>query len=182
MAEERDDPEQFFNLEVTTSKGTKYSIESNEGYITLFAVLPLLNGVAQYYYDAIEHISHVYKYTLVPIVYPFMTESATMALIRPAKDAKTILLMSGSSTSLSSSSIDNNNHADPNTSTLQYLLSRPIVAGNDQHVELDTDRPTIFLISHDGMYVERLIAPTMETIERRIKVYEQAMNFDPKEL
>jgi hypothetical protein len=176
MAEERDDPEQFFNLNVeTTSRGSDgpaYSMENNEGYITLFAVLPLLRGVSQYYYDAIEHMSHVYKYTLVPIVFPYRTDQATMALISQAQNSRTKVLLSGPSSS------DDN----PNMNTLKYLLTRTIVAGNNEDLELATDRPTIFLISHDGMFIERLIAPTMETIERRIKVYEQAMNMEPKDL
>ena len=191
MAEERDDPQQFFNLHVTTSKGTRYSLENNEGYITLFAVVPMMKGVSQYYYDVIEHISMVYKYTLVSIVYPYQNpKSATISFIRPTKNeekvAKTILLMSGpppspspAEASSSSSSSSSSGDVDSNTLTLKYLLSRTIVAGNNRDVlELATDRPTIFLISHDGMYIERLIAPTMETIERRIKVYEQAMDYD----
>mmetsp|Transcript_23043 Transcript_23043/g.54688 ORF Transcript_23043/g.54688 Transcript_23043/m.54688 type:complete len:294 (+) Transcript_23043:127-1008(+) len=179
MAEERDDPEQFFNFHIVTSKGSTYSIESNEGYITLFAVLPMMSGVSQYYYDVIEHIRGVYKYTLVSMVYPYQNpKSATMAFIRPAKDAKTISLMSGPPTTTTSPNTETTPDDDANTVTLNYLLSRTIVAGNDRDVELATDRPTIFLISHDGMFIERLVSPTMETIERRIKVYEQAMNFD----
>ena len=171
MAEERDDPEQFFNLHVVSSKGSVHSLENNEGYITLFAVVPMMRGVSQYYYDVIEHIRMVYKYTVVSIVYPYQNpKSATISLIRPANDAKTITLMSGPPPS--------SDDDDGNTVTLNYLLSRTIVAGNDRDVELATDRPTIFLISHDGMFIERLVAPTMETIERRIKVYEQAMDFD----
>mmetsp|Transcript_23042 Transcript_23042/g.54687 ORF Transcript_23042/g.54687 Transcript_23042/m.54687 type:complete len:294 (+) Transcript_23042:127-1008(+) len=179
MAEERDDPEQFFNFQVVTSKGSTYSIDNNDGYITLFAVLPMMSGVSQYYYDAIEHIRGVYRYTLVSMVYPYQNpKSATMAFIRPAKDAKTISLMSGPPTTTTSPNTETTPDDDANTVTLNYLLSRTIVAGNDRDVELATDRPTIFLISHDGMFIERLVAPTMETIERRIKVYEQAMNFD----
>lgn len=170
MAEEREDPEQFYQLEVTKSKGDTYSLEDNEGYITIFAVLPLLPGMAQYYYDAIEHMSHVYKYTLVPMILPYRTDRANLALIQPVKIAKSMLLKT------MSTSDETNNDA------LNYLLSRPVAAGNNQDLELAKDRPTIFLISHNGMFIERLVAPTMETMERRVKVYEQAMSMEPKDL
>ena len=36
--------------------------------------------------------------------------------------------------------------------------------------------PNIFLISHTGMFIERLVSPTMEMIERRLKVHLRAMD------
>ena len=61
MAEQRHDPDQFYNFQVVTSKGKTHTLEDHEGYITIVAIVPLLPGVAQYYYDVIEHMSHVYK-------------------------------------------------------------------------------------------------------------------------
>jgi hypothetical protein len=204
MAEERSDPEQFFNLKATairqrignhdggSSTGgggspggtTVISMEDNEGYITLYAVLPLLRGMAQYYYDAIEHIARVYKYTLVPMILPYpatatssssddgdaRTESdASPVALSPVPGSKSILLQPPPTPS-----------ADDQPDVLKYVLSRQVVAGN--HFDGDTlalDRPTIFLISHNGMFIERLVAPTMETMERRIKVYEHVMEERP---
>jgi hypothetical protein len=160
MAEERSDPEQFYLLETTNRDGKIISLEDNEGYVTLFAALPLLPGMAPFYYDVIEHIAEVYKYTLVPMIFPITIEgnSASLDSLPHKAHSKTILLENGSSSN----------------SVLQYLLTRQVVAGN-QALELTLDRPTIFLVSHTGMYIEQLPAPTMELLERRIKVHEWAM-------
>jgi hypothetical protein len=177
MAEERNDPEQLFQLHVTkynggdASKTSTVSLEDNEGYLTLFAVLPLLPGMAQYYYDAIDHISKVYKYTLVPIILPIIVptdedsdqQKHTKGLpnLKPLNDSKCVLLQP---------------EKDAQTnSVLRYLLSRTPVAGNSQ-LQFTADRPTIFLVSHTGMYIERIVAPTMELMELRIKVHELSMS------
>lgn len=161
MAEERGDPEQFYLLEATQSDGESITLEDNEGYVTLFAVLPLLPGMAPYYFDAIEHIAQVYKYTLVPMILPLSVEGNSDSLdALPTKiSSKTTVLEKGST-------------SHP---ILQYLRTRQVVAGN-QGLELTLDRPTIFLVSHTGMYIEQLAAPTIELLERRIKVHEWAMS------
>jgi hypothetical protein len=161
MAEERSNPDQFYLLEITKRDGTVISLEDNEGYVTLFAALPLLPGMAPYYYDSIEHIAEVYKYTLVPMILPIPVEEGGVSLDSlPFKAySKTILLENGFS-------------SNP---VLQYLLTRQVVAGN-QSLEFTLDRATIFLVSHTGMYIEQLPAPTMELLERRIKVHEWAMS------
>mmetsp|Transcript_2393 Transcript_2393/g.5533 ORF Transcript_2393/g.5533 Transcript_2393/m.5533 type:complete len:242 (-) Transcript_2393:112-837(-) len=80
MAEERNDPEQFFELRgrraasavgAKSNHGSEISLEGNEGYITMFAVVPMLPGMAEYYYHAIEHIAQVYKYTVVAMILPY---------------------------------------------------------------------------------------------------------------
>jgi hypothetical protein len=161
MAEERDDPEQFYLLEATKHNGKSITLENNEGYVTLFAVLPMLPGMASYYYDAIEHIAEVYKYTLVPMILPITVEESSKGLqsLLPKSNSKTIVLENGSI-------------SHP---ILQYLRTRQVVAGN-QALQFTLDRPTIFLVSHTGMYIEQLAAPTMELLERRIKVHEWAMS------
>lgn len=163
MAEERDDPEQFYHLEATKSDGKYFSLEENEGYVTLFAVLPLLPGMASYYYDVIEHIAQVCKYTLVPIILPVEIEGNNHGLdALPSKaHPKTIVLENGTATS---------HHP-----IVHYLLTRRVAAGN-QSLQLTMDRPAIFLVSHTGMFIEHLASPTMELLERRIKVHEWAMS------
>ena len=159
MAEERDDPEAFYLLEATRHNGKSMTLEDNEGYVTLFAVLPLLPGMAPYYYDAIEHMAQVYKYTLVPMILPIAVDDSNLKSLPQRPDGKTILLQNGG----------------VNNPVLQYLLSRKMVAGNAE-IQFSLDRPTIFLVSHTGMFIERLVAPTMEVMERRLKVHEWAMS------
>jgi hypothetical protein len=158
MAEERGDPEQFYLLKTMHSNGKTVSLEDNEGYVTLFAVLPLLPGMAPYYRDAIEHMAEVYKYTLVPMILPIPVDGSGLDNLPQRPDAKSVMLQNG----------------DASNPVLQYLMSRKVVAGNHA-LQFSLDRATIFLISHTGMFIERLVAPTMEVMERRHKVHEWAM-------
>mmetsp|Transcript_30849 Transcript_30849/g.33183 ORF Transcript_30849/g.33183 Transcript_30849/m.33183 type:complete len:260 (+) Transcript_30849:51-830(+) len=187
MAEERNKPEQLYDLYVKRSVATTntdddvISLEDNEGYITLYAVIPMLPGMAQYYYDAIEHIAHIYKYTLVAMILPCYDKSAS-------SPSSSIL-----QSIIDSSSGDNNNKktksilleeheiggTKPNP-VLKYLLSREIVAGNsnfsNNNESVLMTRPNIFIISHTGMFIERIVSPTIEMIERRLKVHILAMD------
>jgi hypothetical protein len=209
MAEERTDPDQFYQLTVNrvsavggidSVKGSDMSLEDNEGYVTLYAVLPMLPGMAEYYYEAIEHIAQVYKYTLVAMIQPYYDTTDEQDDSRPSSstsllksivevrrresrgkketEAKSILLTGCDARQQSENEV------------LEYLLSREVVAGtldpenhdgqNGNGDILLLTRPNIFIVSHTGMFIERVVSPTMETIERRIKVHELSMedNFE----
>ena len=71
---ETEEPESFWELEVKVSDGKKMSFERYEGYVTLVVVLPLMPGMAQYYYDMLEHIHKVYPFTIEIIVIPVRRE------------------------------------------------------------------------------------------------------------
>lgn len=180
MAEEKKHPEQFFNLKATRQVVTNddrgvvststMSMEDNEGYITLYAILPIRPGMAQYYYDAIEHVAQVYRYTLVAMILPYPAVTPDDGI-----DGETLSAVAKSKSIL----LEQPSTLSDQPDILRYLLSREVVAGNQFDSTLALDRPTIFLISHNGMYIERLVAPTMETLERRVKVYESVMEEGP---
>lgn len=209
MSEERTDPEQFYELHAnratTTNnntniiKGDAVSLEDNEGYITLYAVLPMLPGMAQYYYDAIEHIAHVYKYTLVTMILPYYntdnheseSSSTSSTILRSILDLRKDDNDNKNTKSILLEAYDARQKSD--NTILEYLLTREVVAGNldfdNDNENPDNDyndndnmllmtRPNIFLVSHNGMFIERIVSPTMELIERRIKVHELAMEDD----
>lgn len=193
MAEERGDPEQLYELKVKKipvavnaeyDKGTDMSLEDNEGYITMYAVLPMLPGMAEYYYKAIEHIAHVYKYTLVAMILPYYDTaseqdgSVSLSILETILDSRSTemksILLTGYDV-----------EQKPENEVLKYLLSRQVVAGtldpdNNASSEANDNkllmtRPNIFLVSHTGMFIERVVSPTMQMMERRIKVHELTM-------
>jgi hypothetical protein len=207
MAEQRSDPEQFYELHAKRVAGTNYnkgsdmSLEDNEGYITLYAVLPMLSGMAEYYYDTIEHISKVYKYSLVAMILPYYDTTNEQDDSKPSSSTSILQSIVGSRSSrethgkketktksilLTGYDVQQNAHNE----VLEYLLTREVVAGTldpqypDRHYDNDNTllitRPNIFIVSHTGMFIERVVSPTMEVIERRIKVHELAMeeNFE----
>ena len=153
MAEERSDAERFYELRTkrastagsSSDDGSGISLEENEGYITMYAVLPMLPGMAQYYYNAIEHIAHVYKYTLMAMILPLYNTAEE-------RDDTGLSTNSSSSTAILRSILDsrkdagNNNKKNVGTKSivleghdanrqesdneiLEYLRTREVVAG-----------------------------------------------------
>eukprot|EP00537_Pseudo-nitzschia_pungens_P011701 CAMPEP_0172389008 /NCGR_PEP_ID=MMETSP1061-20121228/5998_1 /TAXON_ID=37318 /ORGANISM="Pseudo-nitzschia pungens, Strain cf. pungens" /LENGTH=228 /DNA_ID=CAMNT_0013119045 /DNA_START=416 /DNA_END=1102 /DNA_ORIENTATION=- len=221
MAEERNDPEQFFELRgrraasavgAKSNHGSEISLEGNEGYITMFAVVPMLPGMAEYYYHAIEHIAQVYKYTVVAMILPYGDGSslgaATLRSILDLRNddhdddndndndgrAKSILLEGHDDAQQQQQQQGSTTRTNE---ILEYLRTRKVVAGSlginprwsdndaatDQKISgaeqnLLLTLPNIFLVAHSGMFIERMLSPTMEIIERRIKVHELAMDND----
>jgi hypothetical protein len=191
MAEQRTDPEQLYELHAKRSDDVSMSLEENEGYVTLYAVIPMLPGMAQYYYDAVEHIAHIYKYTLVAMILPYYDDDQSTA-----SSPSSSILQSITDNSLGDNNNNNNNNKKKTKSilleghqrggnvpnpVLEYLLSREVVAGNfnlnnNNNESILMTTPNIFLISHTGMFIERMVSPTMEMIERRLKVHLRAMD------
>eukprot|EP00536_Pseudo-nitzschia_multiseries_P009031 jgi/Psemu1/241747/estExt_Genewise1.C_2440050 len=205
MAEERNDPKQFYDFRAKrATAASDMSLEENEGYITLFAVLPIRPGMTQYYYNAIEHIANVYKYTVVAMILPVhgVAEEQEQEQDDNANGSSTTTASLSDNAAIMASILESRN--DPaygksraksilleeydigsksKNEILEYMRTRPVIAGVLHHGEPEEsmDRtlfmrmPNIFLVSHNGMFIERMISPTMETIERRIKVHELAM-------
>jgi hypothetical protein len=180
------DPEDLYRLQVTKHEhdGTsKLELEDFEGYVTMYAVLPLLPGMAQFYYELLEHVQGIYKYTVQTLVEPHkvvpdvVVDDSTnsndddddMSILEPLPNAKTILLQPS----------QNNEASD----LLQYMLEAgELMAGNDYGSTFHGDRVTIFLVSADGKFIERLISPTMTLLERRIAVFLKQLEWKPSEL
>ncbi len=166
MAEIHQDPEIFFQMEVTPAADSDLSLEDFEGYVTIYAVIPThFPGMAKFYYDMLEHIASVYPFTVQFLVLPWQSQDDTtndmndlFALQRYQKRHAVIL-----------------EPVFQPTTVLNYLLEAKIVAGND-NAYLKEDRVTIFLVSSDGIYVERLLSPTITLLERRIGVYLQQLS------
>jgi hypothetical protein len=165
MAELREDPQAFFQLTAAQANGKELSLEDYEGYVTVFAVIPATYpGMAKFYYDMLEHIASVYPFTVQFIVLPWQSkddpeEGGIDAVFAPHryKKPKVVLLEEVPAP------------ARP-TEALDYLLSAQIVAGNGDK-SLKDDRVTIFLVTSDGMFVEKLISPTITLLERRLQFF-----------
>ena len=168
IAEIFDDPESFFELTVTKADGQKKSLEDYEGYVTVFSVIPsTFPGMSRFYYDVLEHIASVYPFTVQFVVLPWQSDGKTdlnAAFGRNRyKNPRVVLLEEVRAP------------ARP-TEVLDYLLEAKITAGNNADASLWDDRVTTFLVSADGMFLERLISPTITLLERRIAVYLQQLS------
>lgn len=153
------DPESFYQLEFTTHEGRTFDLEDYQGYVTLFATVPLVPGMAQYYYDMVHYIQTIFPYTLETIVQPLGRKSngarSRGVQITPRTESKVALLKTAS---LKFDDFD-------------YFKKqiRPVAGSEDLGILMD--RVTFFIISTNGKHVERLISPTMKMLSSRVQVF-----------
>ena len=171
MFEIHDDPEQFFDMSVAKKNGGKtLSLEDYEGYVTIYAIIPLIPGMSQFYYEVLEHVQTIYPYTIQTLIEPFQitTDGNSDDInihIKEHEKPKTILL----------------EETPRLTEVSNYLQNAPPVAGNPD-VRFHSDRVTIFLVSADGIFVEKLNSPSMPLLERRIAVFLKQLEWTPPDL
>ena len=161
---ESTNPESFFELEFTTHQGKTFDLEDYQGYVTIFAVVPLMHGMAQHFYDIFDHVQNVYPYTIQTIVMPLKKDNAAkndVHIVPNPKTSKVTLL----------EEIDMSSHQ------LEYFVStnRRAIAGSET-TAVATDRVTIFLVSTDGVHMEKVISPTLQILERRIQMFLKELN------
>jgi hypothetical protein len=176
------DPDEFFYPQlgvVTTIDGTKIALEDLvDGYVTLFARIPMLypdSGMAHYYYELLEHVAAIYKYTLqivvIPIVRIMGQEPLDVSLLQPH---------ALSSSSQSSSNQERRRVIVLQETTIQALPSfltdfvwetKPVAGESAPMGHVVQGKVSMYLVSADAAFVERLVSPTMTILEERIPVY-----------
>jgi hypothetical protein len=160
---ESTDPEGFFELEFTTHQGKTFDLKDYEGYVTMFAVVPLMHGMSQHFYDILDHVQNVYPYTIQTIVMPFfMKDAANDVHIVPNPESKVALL----------------EETDMSTEhPVEYFFSKlRSIAGSETVARLAADRVTIFLVSTDGVHMEKVISPTLRKLEHHIRLFLKELN------
>jgi hypothetical protein len=151
---------EFFDQSVTRQDGKRMSLEDFEGYVTLYAILPLVPS-AQYYYELLEHIHKIFPYTVEILVMPYQEieeidkeDKTTTVAIKPHDNPHVTFLQQETRPDL-----------------LFYLWESKVYGGEENLKDVPKDRPSIYVISTDGRFVERLISPSLTDLERRIIVY-----------
>lgn len=89
---EADDAELFWELELSMPGSKKLTFDRFEGYVTLAVVIPLMPGMAQYYYDMLEHIHKVYPFTIEILVFPIRREDYPDVQLTVPEKTKIIML------------------------------------------------------------------------------------------
>jgi hypothetical protein len=116
--------------------------------------------MSQYYYELVHHVQTIFPYTLETIVLPLHAEQKNSVHIKPHTKTKVVLLKE---TSESSSQLD-------------YFLKQIRPIAGSESLDIRMDRVTFYIVSTDGKHVERLISPTMKTLERRVQVFLQELD------
>jgi len=159
------DNEILYQQVVTKQDGKQMTLEECEGYITLFVVIPLV-GNAQYYYELVEHVHEIFPFTveLLILPYPVADESDPhYGDIIPKANSKAIFLKH-----------------EERSDFLIFLSESEVFGGEDNLKNFANDRASMYIISSDGQFVERMVAPKLVDLEQRIIVYLQQL--DPSKM
>ena len=150
----------FYNLEAKSSKGDVVDFERFDGYVTVIAALPLMPGMAQYYYELMEYFSKKFPYMVSTAVLPFKQTNNRNYDIHNLDiftKNKSLILETHTDSSLGSHPV------------VEFVES---VERNQRGRDpLFDDRAIIFVVSHNGRYVERRVCPTKEKLELVIEHY-----------
>ncbi|CAJ1961725.1 unnamed protein product [Cylindrotheca closterium] len=152
---------EIYQQRVTKQDGKQITLEEYEGYITLFVVIPLVPN-AQYYYELVEHVHEIFPFTVEIMILPISVvddNEYDAAEIIPQANSKVTFLKH-----------------EERTDFMIYLSESEVFGGEDNLREFANDRASIYIISSNGQFVERMVAPKLIDLEKRIIVYLQQLD------
>ena len=152
---ETEDPDGMFELSTPLPGGKTLAWDRFEGYVTVAVVIPLLPGMAQYYFDMMEHLHSVYPYTLEIVVFPVRREDHPKVQLKIPDTSKIVVVAE-----LEREGDKIESKSNP---VLEYL-EEVIYPGNAGFVF--TDRVTTYMISMNAKFIEKDASPTLDYLER----------------
>ena len=165
----------------TTHKvqGSHMAVDADrfEGYVLVFAVVPLLPGMAVYYYEMMEHLHGVFEFKVEFVLLPIDHEHGIHLKTREKENGKVVVLEEDSAYTVT--------ETHPWVKHLTSIKPRTGLGTNNyvggvtvEQRQLQTDRVTIYIVSADGYYVEQLISPSMSNLKERIRIYTKTMDYE----
>jgi hypothetical protein len=159
-----------------TYQGQRVNADRFEGYVLVVAIVPLLPGMAVYYYEMMEQLHSIFVPQVEFVIIPMDLEYGIH--IPQRQKGKVVILEEESVVTalekhpwiqhLSSIRPRSGLGTREGAKEENVILQRPIQA----------DRVTFYIVSADGYYVESLISPTMELLQKKIILYQKTMDYE----
>lgn len=156
----------FYDFTATKANGKTIDFEQFDGYVTLLVVLPMIEGMAQFYYEMAEHLLEVRPYTLTAMILPFQSnvegQTDPNLQLKLVDKPRTILLET----------------YEGKTFDKHYLVRYlELVEHMAEVPPLEDDKATLYLVSMDGTFIERRICPTKRMFEDMTVHYLEQLDF-----
>ncbi len=156
----------FYDLSFSTHDSLLEMNRLAHGKVTLFAFVPVWEGHAQYIYELLELIRGQYQETTQALLLPIDIHDYTLSHprfeLKPfGENALTQRVH------ILPEVMPNNIGKHPFLTFVRSLLWRE----GAKNFDVYTDRPVVFVISHDGTLVKRLVVPTLEELTTAIVNY-----------
>jgi hypothetical protein len=167
-----DNPEALWDVgTLRTYQGKRIEADRFEGYVTVIAILPMLPGMAFYYYEMMETLHSQFDPKVEFVILPIDVGEGVHIKIRP-DNPKVVILEEETAI-----------ETHPWVQHLMSIRPRSGAATKDHHdqvvqVDLPTDRLTVYVVSSDGYFVERMTVPTMAALKRTIAIYLKTIDYD----
>jgi hypothetical protein len=153
-----------------TYQGKRINANCFEGYVTVVSIVPLLPGMAIYYYEMMEHLHKVFapkvEFVVVPIdhkqgIHIALHDHAKVVILEEESNIETHPWIQHLTSITPRSGAATKNHRDE---TVQ--------------IDLHTDRVTVYIVSADGYYIEQLILLSMAILQQTIAVYTKTIDYE----
>jgi hypothetical protein len=149
----------FYGHTFETAEGKKLSMSRvAQGKVTFVGIIPLWQAQAQYFYEMMEYVKSLESDNTEAMILPMYVEDKEPVAIKPLDDQEVSILKTVQGEDLMSHPF------------LQFLQSLKHTSGFETF-DIFLDRPVFFAISHDGNVVERMVAPTKDTLMAAVEKY-----------
>lgn len=177
-----DDPDALYEagkLRLFQHSGGRGTVDSDrfEGYVLVFAVVPLLPGMAIYYYEMMAHLHRVFNPKAEFVLLPIDLGHEIHLKIREKENGKVVVL--------AEEDADTVEETHPWVKHLTSIKPRSGWGtrdhGDGETVEqraLQFDRVSVYIVSADGYFVEQLIVPSMSKLKEKIRTYTKTMDYE----
>mmetsp|Transcript_30660 Transcript_30660/g.45383 ORF Transcript_30660/g.45383 Transcript_30660/m.45383 type:complete len:233 (+) Transcript_30660:202-900(+) len=158
------DPDSFYDLEANAKKEhSTLSFERFEGYIVVLAVIPLIPGVAKFYFDLLDHLHEIYPITVEVVVLPVSQFPKPMG----PGDSKFSRNVDSKITELWG-------WIPSETNPIIKFLGEGASMNNE---DFKVDAVTVFTISADALYVQASIFPSLSDLQKVLKGGQRSSEF-----
>jgi hypothetical protein len=171
--------EKLYDMIAFKDNGSVLEMEDLEGYIILYAVIPLLPGMAQFYYELLEHIRLINTYTVASIILPYRKRHTNdeddedgvvddiYKSIVPNKHYDTSLLKE--------------TDLDTTPAILGHIMSATFEQGNMHDKELDLDVASVYVVSSGGTLIQKLTSPTFREVQKAVSMFNEEFMTDKEQ-
>lgn len=177
-----DDPDALYEagtLRTLLTDGRRGKVDSDrfEGYVLVFATVPLLPGMAVYYYEMMAHLHRVFNPKAEFVLLPIDLGHEIHLKVREKDNGEVVVL--------DEELADTVTETHPWVKHLSSIRPRSGLGtkdyGDGKTIEqrpLQLDRVSVYIVSADGYFVEQLIVPTMSKLKEKIRVYTKTMDYE----
>jgi hypothetical protein len=162
----------FYDMSFPMTDGPSLDMNNmSRGKVTMFAFLPLWEGHGQYNYELLELVRTLYPETTEALLLPIDIHDYELTHprfeLKPYGEHKDYMDKGAKQVHILPEVKPQDIGSHRFLKFVQSLLHRSGAANFDVY----TDRPAIFVVSSDGTLVDRLVAPTLETLQATVEKY-----------